>query len=227
MRQRAGTLILHHTAGANATGIDFDDPRPGLRGLLGQARHNGLERAAKTAARRVLFDRAYYRELERLYGASLRRDVDARRMDARRLLFADGEFDLIYSVAVFEHIDGVDAAAAEIARVLKGGGVALIHAHLYRSLSGGHHLAWADPTHPPVSPPPWDHLRGNTEPTHVFLNRLRGEDFLDIFGRHLRVEDYGYDLEGEELVTHDILAETGFSRDDLTRAALRMRLRRA
>lgn len=223
---RAGTVILHHTAGARATGIDFDDPRPGFRGLIGQARHNGVERAVKTLARRILFDRRYHRRLAELYGAPLRRDIDVRRMDARAMAFADGEFDLIYSIAAFEHIDGVDRAAAEIGRVLRPGGVALIHAHLYRSPSGGHDLAWADASNPPESPPPWAHLRGAADPPHVFLNKLRAEDFLEIFARHLTVESHRYGLEGESLVTDEILHETGCSYEDLTRGWIEMRLRR-
>lgn len=224
---RAGTIILHHNAGAVATGIDYDDPRCGIRGVIGQLRKNGPERAVKTAGRRLLFDRTFYRELESLYGARLERHkVDLRPMDARQLAFQDGEFDLIYSIAVFEHIDGVDQAAAEISRVLKPDGVALIHAHLYYSLSGGHNLAWADASRPPSKPPAWDHLRGQTQPSHVFLNRLRGQDFLNIFSRHLAIEEYRYDTEGEGLVTDEILEETGVSRDDLTRASLTMRLHR-
>jgi SAM-dependent methyltransferase len=224
---RAGSLILHHTAGAVATGIDFDDPRPGLRGIVGQLRSNGFERAAKTAARRVLFDRGYYRELSRLYGAPLRRKgLDVRRMDARRLEFANNEFDLIYSIAVFEHIDSVDDAAAEVARVLKPGGVALLHAHLFRSLSGGHNLAWADVENPPESPPPWDHLREQLAPTHVYLNKLRGPEFLEIFSRHFEVETSTYGVEGERFVTDAILAETGETVEELTRVSLYTRLRK-
>jgi len=89
---RPGTLILHHTAGTPAVGIDYDVPAvrgSGLRGLRAQWRANGAERAAKTLARRVLFDRIYYRRLRELHGGPLRPGVDVRRMDARVLAFPD------------------------------------------------------------------------------------------------------------------------------------------
>lgn len=47
--------------------------------------------------------------------------------DATALPFADGEFDAVMSSQVFEYLDDVDAALAEISRVLKSGGRALIH----------------------------------------------------------------------------------------------------
>jgi SAM-dependent methyltransferase len=223
---RAGTLILHHTAGADAVGIDYDAPAIRWSGLLEQLRENGVERAAKTLVRRLVFDGRYYRRLEELYGSPLRMDVDARRMDARRLEFRDESFDLVYSSAVFEHIDGVDQAASEVARVLKPGGTAWIGVHLFPSLSGGHVLAWADPSDPPESPPPWDHLRARTHPTHVYLNELRADDYLEIFARHFALENYTFVTEGEDLVTDEIVAETGYSREDLTRAALEVTLKR-
>lgn len=221
---RPGMLMLHLSAGAHAVGIDFDDPRPGLAGLAGQLRHNGVERAAKTAIRRVMFDGAYYRELERLYGAKIRRDVDVRRADARSLPYGDAEFDLVYSFQVFEHIDGVEAAVAEMRRVLRPTGRAYLDIHLFPSLSGGHDLAWIDANRPPASPPPWDHLRRHARPPHVFLNRLAAHDYLAAFGRHFDVVDLKYVRKGEALATPEIVAETGYSFNDLTREEMRITL---
>ena len=48
------------------------------------------------------------------------------RMDGRHLTFADGEFDIVYSLSSIEHFGGFDGARAavrEMARVLKPGGV--------------------------------------------------------------------------------------------------------
>jgi SAM-dependent methyltransferase len=41
---------------------------------------------------------------------------------AERLPFADSSFDAVVACLVFEHVDGVDAAIAEVARVLSDGG---------------------------------------------------------------------------------------------------------
>jgi SAM-dependent methyltransferase len=223
---RAGTLILHHSAGTAAVGIDYDVPAVRWSGVVAQLRVNGPERAAKTLARKALFDRRYYRRLAELYRGPLRMDVDARRMDARRLAFPDGSFDVVYSSSVFEHIDGVEAAVSEVARVLRPGGTAWIEAHLFPSLSGGHVLAWNDPSDPPDAPPPWDHLRARTQPAHVHLNGLRADEYLEIFRRHLSVTDVAFSTEGEHLVTDEIVAETGYSREDLTRRSLQVTLTR-
>jgi SAM-dependent methyltransferase len=55
--------------------------------------------------------------------------LEVRRMDARRLEFADESFDVVYSLSSLEHFGGpadVARAAAEIGRVLRPGGVALL-----------------------------------------------------------------------------------------------------
>jgi SAM-dependent methyltransferase len=219
--------LLHHTCGNDITGIDFDNVGTGWRAHVTTWRENGLERALKTIGRELAFDRIYYRELGSLLGQPLRFDADLQRMDARNLEFPDQEFDLIFSSAVFEHIDGVDQAAREIARVLKNSGRAWIGIHLYPSLSGGHVLSWADPSNPPKAPPPWDHLRDRTHPAHVFLNRLKASDYLETFGRHLTIDSYAYVTEGEDLVTDEIVRATGYTREDLIRRRLILKLTRS
>jgi SAM-dependent methyltransferase len=65
--------------------------------------------------------------------------VHVRRMDATRLEFPDAAFDLVYSFNVFEHLPDPAATFAEIARVLRPGGVAYIaFTGLRWSPHGGH-----------------------------------------------------------------------------------------
>ena len=68
------------------------------------------------------------------------------RMDGRRLAFADGAFDVAYSLSSVEHFGGLDGAIAaltEMGRVVKRGGIVAIATEY--QLSG--------PPHPEVFPP--------------------------------------------------------------------------
>jgi SAM-dependent methyltransferase len=127
--QRFPLSLLVHSAGARVIGFDMDEvtPRAGARRLVAVWRGNGPERALKTLVRRALFDRAFYRDLARAFGAPLGTDgLDLRVMDACTLEFPDESFDCILSVSVFEHIHDVGAATREMARVLRPGGVAYV-----------------------------------------------------------------------------------------------------
>jgi SAM-dependent methyltransferase len=65
------------------------------------------------------------------------------RTDATRLCFADESFDVVFTFATFEHLPDPESTFAEIARVLKKGGVACIDfaglgwsphgAHMYKT----------------------------------------------------------------------------------------------
>jgi hypothetical protein len=64
--QRFATILLFHSLGAQAIGIDTDfvDPHFSIKGFLSVWKKNGFERFAKTLFRHILFDRAYYETLE-------------------------------------------------------------------------------------------------------------------------------------------------------------------
>ena len=56
------------------------------------------------------------------------------------LPFPAGSFELITSVAAFEHFLDVSGVVAEAARVLKPGGLIYARIHLFASPSGGHNV---------------------------------------------------------------------------------------
>lgn len=229
--QHFSATLLFHSSGADVVGIDTSVSAPKLtvRTFARMVRENGAERAAKTLVRRALFDRPYYRVLEREFGRPLRFDgLDLRTMSATDLSFPDGEFDYVFSNAVFEHIEDVDVAVREIARVLSPGGLAWIGVHLFPSMSGGHCLDWAYPEEmPSASVPPWDHLRDNRFPSHVYLNRLREADYLAVFEQHLEVEAVIPQYEGKAFLTPEIRGQLGdYSDDDLLKRELTLIVRR-
>ena len=218
---RAGATLILNTLGARVVGIDYDHPDPDIRfaSLVRIARENGIERAVKTFVRHVLFDRRYYRELERVVGRPLRRNgLDLRRMDACDLDFPDDTFDYVISHAVFEHIHDVPKALAEVQRVLRPDGIARIALHLFPSLSGGHRLEWAYPDESPsATVPPWDHLRERRFPPIVYLNELRESEYLALFVQYFDVVDVQTTSEGEHLLTEELRRElSGYGAEDLT-----------
>ena len=222
--QRTPATLLFTAVGNEVVGIDMEliTSGPGVGSFVRAWRADGLERAAKTLVRQLLFDPAYDRRLAELMAKPLaRRALDLRRLSVTAVTFPDGSFDAVISNAVFEHLPDVPAALAQVARLLRPGGVAHIAIHLFPSLSGGHHMAWAFPDESvPADVPPWDHLRSNRFPTHVYLNKLKESDYRAAFAAEARLEflDWVTTLtEGGALLTPEIERELGgrFTRDDL------------
>jgi ubiquinone/menaquinone biosynthesis C-methylase UbiE len=140
--------------------------------------------------------------------------------DVGVLPFPDNSFDLVSSVAAFEHFLDVGAVVGELQRVLRPGALAWICVHLFTSPSGGHNLSFAEM---PVRTIPdgvdaWDHLRRRRLPFHVPLNEWRRDQYLEVFGRHFELLSHYCALrEGEELLDPALEAElSDYSRDELT-----------
>jgi SAM-dependent methyltransferase len=229
--QRFATSLLFHTFGAKVSGIDMDyvDPRFTLRGYLSTLRINGFERFAKTLVRHALYDRGYYNVISEQCGMKLLFDgLDLRVMDACNLEFPDNHFDYLFSRAVFEHIYDVEKACAEVARVLKAGGVADIRPHLFPSLSGGHNPEWfLAGTHHRRKTQPWDHLRRKEFQAPGYLNKLRERDYLAIFKRRFTILHLESEYLGEEFLTDEIVRELPeFSREELLKVSIRMILKK-
>ncbi len=226
---RAAVPLGLTSLGIPNVGMDYDTvaARPSVGTIVRVAKRNGVERAAKTAARMALFDRAFYRDFSRDLGADL--DWDGLKVedgDAHNLRFEDETFSFVHSVTVFEHLHDVPKAVSEMNRVLRPGGKAYVVAHLFPSLSGGHALDYAGnepPEHTVV--PPWDHLRENQFPAHVFLNKLRADEYVAAFSEHFEIESLEYRTEGHALLTPEIREElSDWSEDDLTRRLITVTL---
>ena len=221
--QMAQQTALFLAEGARVVGVDLEFPtyRMNPKVFFEVAKRNGVERAVKSAVRHVLFDRKYMAELSKQLGKPVPfEQVEVRAMDADALEFPDDHFDFVHSSWVFEHVENVRGAIREISRVLKPTGVAWIGTHLFPSLSGGHHLDWIRPgeqTDSPVSP--WDHLLDNQFPVNTYLNRLRLDEYREIFDSEVEVIEEMLTHEGEEFLTPELeatLLDKGYTRQDLT-----------
>ena len=195
-------LFLMATGLTNrALGVDMErmPDRLGPAALWRIWRQNGTLRMVKTLGRHVLgIDRRTRAELARQLGvrpAQLRTNI--KQGNAQTLPFADASFDAVVSTSVFEHLKQPDRAAAEVARVLRPGGVAHMITHLYTSHTGAHDTRlFLDPH----ALPPWPHLRDGTRALvqpNAYLNEWRLADYRRVFEDHwpgqtdwLGIEDY-------------------------------------
>ncbi|WP_434381383.1 class I SAM-dependent methyltransferase [Melittangium boletus] len=168
-------------------GIDMDIVPQGfhLRDYVEMLRHNTVLRTMKTVTRKVLgWDERFERSLARGLSVPSFPRLPVFRMDATRMTFPDASFDLVCSWSAFEHIERPAEALAEVARVLKPGGMAYLAVHLYTSHSGNH-----DPrslTRSGAEPPYWPHLREgyrDAERSSCYVNEVRLEEWKRLFHR--------------------------------------------
>jgi SAM-dependent methyltransferase len=140
--------------------------------------------------------------------------------DVSRLPFASDYFDLVTSVAAFEHFLDVPAVVSEVKRVLRPDGIAWVGIHLFTSPSGGHTVGFTEiPMRSiPDGIEPWDHLRQRKFPFSVPLNQWRLHQYLQVFSENFELlNHYCAGREGEHLLTPDIEAELSeYSREELT-----------
>lgn len=140
--------------------------------------------------------------------------------DVAALPFLDNSFDLVTSVAAFEHFLDIPTVVAELHRVMRPGGLAWVGIHLFTSPSGGHNFQLTEiPLRRlPAGVDPWDHLRRRRLPFRVPLNGWHRGHYLEVFARHFQiVKHYCAMREGEELLNPTIEAELShYSRDELT-----------
>jgi SAM-dependent methyltransferase len=151
------------------------------------------------------------------------------RHTAEQMPLPSGRFDLVYSLATLEHIDGLEETCREMARVLApGGGLYCVSAPLWHTREGPH---WGEA----MNDVPWAHLRFPPDEVirmaeargvekelarllmHVACNKRRARDYVDAFaGLGLEVirNEIGLETEAEPEIAAELYAK-GYTRDDL------------
>jgi SAM-dependent methyltransferase len=139
--------------------------------------------------------------------------------DVTCLPFPREVFDLVTSVAAFEHFLNVPAVLAELSRVLKPKGLIYARIHPFACPSGGHNIRITDiPLRwLPKGVDAWDHLRKRRVPIDVPLNEWRLEQYRKAFAKDFEIlKHYCAMHEGEHLLTPQIESELSeYSRDEL------------
>ena len=140
--------------------------------------------------------------------------------DVTTLPYPDNAFDLITSVAAFEHFLDVPAAVAEMRRVLRPGGVAWVRIHPFTCPSGGHNVSLTEIplVHLPPGVDAWDHLRGRRLPPYIPLNGWRIGQYAAAFAAELEILGQRCAMrEGAHLLTPAVQAElAAYTADELT-----------
>jgi ubiquinone/menaquinone biosynthesis C-methylase UbiE len=140
--------------------------------------------------------------------------------DVNYLPFRNESFDLVTSIAAFEHFLDVRTVIAESYRILRPGGIVYVRIHPFTCPSGGHNVRMAEiPLRSlPQGVDAWDHLRKKRLPFHVPLNKWRQREYLSTFTQRFEIlNHYCAMREGEQLLTQDIEDELSeYSRDELT-----------
>lgn len=168
-------------------------------------------RVARGLYRRTLYDRTVPNGARRRGNGLICADVAA-------LPFKDGAFDLVTSIAAFEHFLDVPKVLSEVARVLKPGGTIWAAIHVFSTLSGGHNVSRSMSTPFPAGVDPWDHLRKRELPFSVPLNEWRIGRYLDAFSSRFEILSHGpTGSEGAALLTAEFRTELSeYSVEELT-----------
>ena len=119
-------------------------------------------------------------------------------MDVRALAFEDASFDVVASTALFEHVDRVEDAAREMARVVRPGGTVFANfGPLYYTCGGAHfdgayeHLWMTDEqldAYLVARGIPFEMSDGLHWLRNGMFSRMRYDDYLTIFKRHFDLE---------------------------------------
>lgn len=140
--------------------------------------------------------------------------------DVGVLPFGDNCFDLVTSVAAFEHFLDVPRVLAELKRVIRPGGALWIMIHPFTSPSGGHnvHRGLGKLESLPPGIEAWDHLRRRKLGFTVPLNEWRIAQYVEEFEKHFELlNHYAATVEGRGLLTTELRDElSAYSEEELT-----------
>ena len=140
--------------------------------------------------------------------------------DVATLPFRASSFDLVTSIAAFEHFLDVPSVLKELERVVRPGGLIWVCIHLFTCPSGGHNVSFTQiPLRKiPLGTDAWDHLRRRKIPFDVPLNEWCLDQYLEAFAKHFQViKNYCALREGCEFLTPEIVAELSqYSAEELT-----------
>lgn len=100
---------------------------------------------------------------------SIARSVQIIPSDIHHIPFDDNYFDLIYSTSVLEHVHDLENGFAEMARVLKPGGIMIHGVDPYFSPRGGHASCTLDF--------PWGHARLSSSEFRRYIKEFRPYEY--------------------------------------------------
>ena len=165
-------------------GMDLDVIPVGfdLTSYLRMFRENGPGRVAKSMGRRLLIGQADERAWGNLLGVEQFQNPTLIHGNICAEAPPGGQFDVIMSWSVFEHLPNPQRAIANIMEMLKPGGVFYISLHLYTS-NNGHHDIRAFTGDEDLLPL-WAHLRPTTQAAiapSAYLNRWRLAQWRELF----------------------------------------------
>lgn len=218
--------------GARVYGIDLEQPA-----LCGQrtnyleiARRNGVERALKSLARSIMYDRKEVKAFEAAVETEFSKSSQA-------VSFIVGDasteaawetipenLDLVYSEDVFEHIpkNNIGPLLKIMSRRVSSTGIVLVRPNIWTGITGGHFVDWH---HANIDRqmnrqrPPWFHLMSGEGEPSVYLNKLRYSDYCELFSRDFEViemRNLEYGL-GRQYLTEAVRSRipTGYTNEDL------------
>lgn len=223
LRSKDTSPYLNHAVSPNILDLGNGRLRPQFS-LLKRAGHRvyGIDLANRPVKSTKNFLYIIARHLYNRRGSGLNRlDYDNLVCgDVGRLPFKTGSFELITSVAAFEHFLDVPLVVEELARVLRPGGMVWVLIHLFACPSGGHNVTFTQfpLSKMPRGVEPWDHLRRRQLPFTVPLNEWRRDQYLKTFAERFEIlKHYCAFREGDELLSPEIASELSeYGTDELT-----------